>query len=61
MIVHEEKRDLEYDFHYIDPKALAVRVVANDLQGRYTVTKEFISDPHHPVVLAPSAHRVTDP
>src|SRR5450756_1304098 len=48
---HEEKRHLEYDFHYIDPKALAVRVVANDLQGRYTVTKEFISDPHHPVVL----------
>jgi glucoamylase len=48
---HEEKRDFEYDFHYIDPKALAVRVVANDLQGRYTVSKEFISDPHHPVVL----------
>ncbi len=48
---HEEKRDLEYDFHYIDPKALAVRVEANDLKGRYTVTKEFISDPHHPVVL----------
>ncbi len=49
--LHEEKRDFEYDFHYIDPNALAVRVVANDLQGRYTVTKEFISDPHHPVVL----------
>ena len=49
--VHEEKRDFEYDFHYIDPDALAVRVVASDLQGRYTVTKEFISDPHHPVVL----------
>jgi glucoamylase len=48
---HEEKRDLEYDFHYIDQRALAVRVVASDLQGRYTVTKEFISDPHHPVVL----------
>jgi len=48
---HEEKRDLEYDFHYIDPKALAVRVVATDPQGRYTVAKEFISDPHHPVVL----------
>ena len=30
---HEEKRDLEYDFHYIDPKALAVRVAANDPQG----------------------------
>jgi glucoamylase len=48
---HEEKRALEYDFHYIDPKTPAVRVVATDLQGRYTITKEFISDPHHPVVL----------
>ncbi|HEV2575834.1 MAG TPA: glycoside hydrolase family 15 protein [Acidobacteriaceae bacterium] len=48
---HEEKRDFEYDFHYIDSDALAVRVTANDLGGRYTVTKEFITDPHHPVVL----------
>jgi glucoamylase len=48
---HEEKRDFEYDFHYVDPDATAVRVVASDLDGRYTVTKEFISDPHHPVVL----------
>jgi glucoamylase len=48
---HEEKRDFEYDFHYIDDNALAVRVIANDLGGRYTVTKEFITDPHHPVVL----------
>ena len=49
--VHEEKRDFEYDFHYVDNEALAVRVVASDLDGRYTVTKEFITDPHHPVVL----------
>jgi len=48
---HEEKRDFEYDFHYIDPDAPAVRVVGNDPTGRYTVTKEFITDPHHPVVL----------
>jgi glucoamylase len=48
---HEEKRDFDYDFKYIDGCAPAVRVVASDLQGRYTVTKEFISDPHHPVVL----------
>ena len=48
---HEEKRDLKYKFHYIDEEALAVRVVATDPDGRYTVTKEFISDPHHPVVL----------
>ena len=49
--LHEEKRDFEYDFSYIDPDAPAVRVTASDLNGRYTVTKEFISDPHHPVVL----------
>lgn len=49
--VHEEKRDYEFDFHYIDSDALAVRVVASDLGGRYTITKEFICDPHHPVVL----------
>jgi len=48
---HEEKRDLEYDFHYIDPNAPAVRVVASDRKGRYTVTKEFISNPHHSVVI----------
>lgn len=49
--VHEEKRHLEYDFHYIDPDAPAVRVAASEPGGLYTVTKEFISDPHHPVVL----------
>ena len=48
---HEEKRDLEYDFEYIDPDALAVRVTAKDAGGRYTVTKEFITDPHHAVVM----------
>src|ERR1700729_1602008 len=36
---HEEKRDLAYDFHHGDPDALAVRVVATDLNGRYTVPK----------------------
>jgi glucoamylase len=48
---HEEKRDFEYDFHYSDPEAPIVRVSASELEGRYTVTKEFIADPHHPVVL----------
>ena len=48
---HEEKRDLVYDFNYIDENALAIRVVAKDIGGRYKVTKEFITDPHHPVVL----------
>ncbi len=48
---HEDKRDFEYDFQYIDHGAPVVRVSASDLDGRYTVTKEFIADPHHPVVL----------
>jgi len=48
---HEEKRDLTYEFGYIDPDAPAVRVVGSDAQKRYTVTKEFIADPHNSVVL----------
>ena len=48
---HEEKRDLDYDFNYSDHEAPIVRVSATDKQGRYTVAKEFISDPHRPVVL----------
>jgi glucoamylase len=47
---HEQKH-LEYDFEYIDSDALAVRVRANDVDRRYKVTKEFITNPHHPVVL----------
>ncbi len=49
--LHEEKRDFDYDFKYIHGEALAVRVTATDANHRYTVVKEFISDPHHPVVL----------
>ncbi|MGH9562215.1 MAG: glycoside hydrolase family 15 protein, partial [Terracidiphilus sp.] len=49
--VHEEKRDLETSFEYIDPGALAVRYVNRDRDGRYTLTKEMICDPHHGVVL----------
>src|ERR1700722_7850330 len=48
---HEEKRDFEYDFHYVDKDAPAVKVVGTEPQKRYTVTKEFISDPHHSVVM----------
>jgi len=48
---HEEKRDISYDFSYVDPDAPAVKVVGKDPQGRYTVTKEMVADPHHSVVL----------
>ena len=37
---HEEKRDLEYDFHYIDPDALRrCASSASDPKGRYTVPR----------------------
>ncbi len=49
--VHEEKRDLISTFEYIDPEALGVRYVNRDPEGRYSLTKEIICDPHHAVVL----------
>ncbi|MEO6828727.1 MAG: glycoside hydrolase family 15 protein, partial [Acidobacteriaceae bacterium] len=48
---HEEKRDLKHAFQYIDHDALAVRITATDPQGRYTLTREMIADPHQPTVL----------
>jgi glucoamylase len=48
---HEEKRDLLSSFEYIDPEALGVRYINRDPDGRYTLTKEIICDPHHSVVL----------
>ena len=47
---HEEKRDIAYEFEYIESDTLAVRVTGSDPEGD-TVTKEFVSDPHHSVVL----------
>jgi len=49
--LHEEKRDIHYDLRYIHPNAPAIRVTATDPNGRYTVTKQFISDPHRPAVM----------
>jgi len=49
--VHEEKRDLESSFEYIHDEALGVRYTNRDRDGRYTLTKEIVCDPHHSVVL----------
>lgn len=48
---HEEKRDLQWSFEYIHPEALGVRYINRDPEGRYTLTKEIVCDPHHSVVL----------
>ena len=49
--VHEEKRDLERTFEYIEAHSSAVRLTNSDREGRYKIIKEIIADPHHPVVL----------
>jgi glucoamylase len=48
---HEEKRDLTTTFEYLHPEAVAVRYVNSDPQGRYSLIKEIICDPHHSVVV----------
>jgi glucoamylase len=48
---HEEKRDLITTFEYIHPEALGVRYVNRDPEGRYSLTREIICDPHHSVIL----------
>jgi len=48
---HEERRDLDHEFEYVDSDSLAVRVYNRDRDGRYTITKTIINDPHYPVVL----------
>ncbi|MGA2537419.1 MAG: glycoside hydrolase family 15 protein [Terracidiphilus sp.] len=49
--VHEEKRDLLSTFEYLHEEALGARYINRDPEGRYTLTKEIICDPHHSVVL----------
>ena len=48
---HEEKRDLNSTFEYIDKDTLAVRITSRSPDGKYTLIKEIISDPHYPVIL----------
>ncbi|HTZ89708.1 MAG TPA: glycoside hydrolase family 15 protein [Alloacidobacterium sp.] len=48
---HEEKRDLLHEFAYIDSDSLGVRITSRDRDGRYSLTKQIINDPHYPVVL----------
>jgi len=48
---HEERRDLLHEFEYIEKDTLAIRVRNRDPEGRYTLVREMIGDPHYPVVL----------
>ncbi len=44
---HEEKRDLLSQLRVHPPEALGVRYINRDPDGRYTLIKEIICDPHH--------------
>jgi len=48
---HEEKRELLTSFEYIHPEAMGIRYINRDPDGRYSLTKEIICDPHHSVLL----------
>ena len=48
---HEEKRDLQNEFEYVDDASPAARQINRDPHGRYTITKQTISNPHASVVL----------
>jgi glucoamylase len=48
---HEERRDLIHEFDYIDSDTLAICVHNRDREGRYTLVREMITDPHCPTVL----------
>ncbi len=48
---HEEKRDTERSFTYVDGHSPAPRQINRDPGGRYSLIKETICDPHASVVL----------
>ncbi len=48
---HEEKRNLESRAERLSHDALGYRVTNSDPEGRYSITKEIIADPHLPCVL----------
>ena len=47
----EEKRDLKISVERISDHALGYRCTNTDPEGRYTITKEVIGDPHLPCLL----------
>ncbi|HKD15453.1 MAG TPA: glycoside hydrolase family 15 protein [Candidatus Angelobacter sp.] len=48
---HEEKRDLPTTVVRLQSETLGFRTTSKDPEGRYTLTKEVISDPHQSCVL----------
>ena len=49
--VHEEKRHLETRIARSNPHALSFRITNSEREGRYSITKDVIADPHLPCLL----------
>src|ERR1700679_3907128 len=56
---HEEKRDLQSEVSRLPGHALGFTATNRDPQGRYTLVKDTIADPHLPCLLQRT--RVTGP
>ncbi|MGH9534265.1 MAG: glycoside hydrolase family 15 protein [Terriglobales bacterium] len=48
---HDERRQMTTTIQALAPEALGYRVVNQDPEGRYRITKEVLSDPHQSCVL----------
>jgi glucoamylase len=49
--VHEEKRDMVSRIEQSHAHALSFRITNSDKEGRYSITKDVIADPHLPCLL----------
>lgn len=57
---HDEKRDFNVSMERISDHALGYRCINADLDGRYTITKDIIGDPHLPCLLQRTRINGTD-
>lgn len=48
---HEEKSDTYSEIQRISPHVLGYRITNSDHEGRYSIVKEIITDPHLPCIL----------
>ena len=48
--LHHEQRDLKHKTERMEP-ALGYRITTHEKEGRYTIEKQVITDPHLPCVL----------
>src|SRR6266513_2643977 len=57
---HEEKRDLNHEIEYPERDCLFYRLTNSELQGRYRLVKEILTDPHRSVLLVHTKLEVLD-